>query len=238
MTLFGCWAMTMAMAYLALRFERLGERRTFWTATALLTVSHLSYTAALLFTIVSFALALPFLWRRYPGPARALVRVTFASCAAAFLVYYVYWAWPFLTESIPQILYGSRGSAAAAGGDIALEPRLMAQTQKLAYTFGTPLVPLAGLLGLGMSVATGGAAAALLLAWAAVLPLFSGMDAFFNFLLKHHYFTIAPMAAGVGVLLARLPASRWGRCAAAAALAAMLVLSGTVALDLATGRIP
>jgi hypothetical protein len=238
MTIFGCWAMTMAMAYVALRFERLGERRTFWTATALLTVSHLSYTAALLFTIVSLTLALPLLWRRYPGPARALVRATAASCAAAFFIYYVYWAWPFVTESVPQILQGARDSGAHAGGERALVPRLINQPHKLAYTFGTPLVPLAGLLGLCTTVATGGAAAVLLLAWAVVLPLFSGMDAFFNFLLKHHYFTIAPMAVGVGILLSRLPASRGGRFAAAAALAAMIVLAAPVALDVATGRIP
>jgi hypothetical protein len=238
MTIFGCWAMTMALAFVALRFERLGERRTFWIATALLTVSHLSYTAALLFTIVCLALALPVLWRRQPGAARALVGVTVASCAAAFFIYYVYWAWPFVSESIPRMIQGGSGGTPAAGEERALAPRLLLQPHKLSYTFGTPLVPLLGLLGLGAAVASGGAAGVLMLAWALVLVLFSGLDVFFNFLLKHHYFAIVPVAIGVGTLLARLPDSRPGRWMAAAVLAAMAAFAGVVALAVATGRIP
>jgi hypothetical protein len=238
MTIFGCWAMTMALAFVALRFERLGERRTFWTAAALLTVSHLSYTAALLFTMVAFALALPLLWRRRPAAARALVRAMAVSCAAAFFIYYVYWAWPFVSESIPRLVHGGAGGTPAASGERALAPRLLLQPHKLTYTFGTPLVPLAGLLGLGAAVASGGAAALLMLAWALVLVLFSGLDVFFNFLLKHHYFAIVPIAVGVGTLLARLPDSRPGRWTAAAVLAALTALSAAVALAVATGRIP
>jgi hypothetical protein len=227
----------MAMAYVALRFERLGERRTFWTATALLTVCYLSYTAALLFTMVAVALALPVLWRQR-GPARALVGAAATAGGAAFFIYYVYWAWPFVTESIPRLVEGSGGAAAAAPAERALAPRLLAQPHKLAYTFGTPLVPLAGLAGLATALGTGGAAAALMLAWGMLLALFSGLDLFFNFLLKHHYFAIVPVAVGLGVLLSRLPPSRPGRWMAAAVLGVMAALSGAVALAVATGRIP
>jgi hypothetical protein len=129
-------------------------------------------------------------------------------------------------------------SPADAAGERALAPRLLLQPRKLGYTFGTPLVPLAGLLGLGAAVASGGAAGVLMLAWALILVLFSGLDLFFNFLLKHHYFAIVPVAVGVGALLARLPPSRSGRWMAAAALAAMAALAGGVALAVATGRIP
>jgi hypothetical protein len=185
------------------------------------------------------ALALPFLVRRYRRPALALVGAAAAAGVAAFFIYYAYWAWPFITESVPRMIHGSGSAAAtAATAERALLPRLAAQPHKLAYTFGTPLVPLAGIAGLVAAMGTGGAAAALVLAWGAVLVLFSGLDLFFNFLLKHHYFTMVPVAVGVGVLLSRLPSSRVGRWIAAVLLAAMAGLAGAVGLAVATGRIP
>ena len=78
-----------------------------------------------------------------------------------------------------------------------------------------------------------------LLAWAAVLPVFTVLDLFFNFLLKHHYFTMVPVAVGGGALLASVAErGRWGRAVAAVALVTMAVLAGRVGLDAATGRIP
>jgi hypothetical protein len=72
-----------------------------------------------------------------------------------------------------------------------------------------------------------------------VLPLFMVLDLAFNFLLKHHYFTMVPVAVGGGVLLAGVAQrGRGGRIVALAALAIMAVLAARVGLDAATGRIP
>jgi hypothetical protein len=239
MTIFGCCAMAVAVTFVALRFDRLTEPRTFAWAAALMTVCFLSYTAALLFTGLLLALALPVLWRARPQAARRLIGAACVAAAAAFAIYYVYWTGPFLRETVPRLLHGSGAPAAAEqGGDRALLARLALQPHKLAYTFGTPLVPLAGLAGLVAAASVAGPAAVLALAWAALLILFGAADLFFNFLLKHHYFTVVPLAAGIGVLLARLPDTRPGRWMAAAVLAAMAVLAAAVALAAATGRIP
>jgi len=241
MTIFGCWAMTTAVAMVALRFERLAERRTWWTAVALLTVCFLSYTAALLFTGLAFAIALPWLLRRHRRPALALLGASAAAAAAAFFIYYIYWAGPFLHESVPRLLHGSGAAApvaATAGGERALGPRLLALPHKLAYTFGTPLVPLLGLAGLALAAAAGLPAAVLLLAWGIVFVLFCGADLFFNFLLKHHYFAILPVAVGVGILLERVSRLRGGRWIAAVLLIGYAALGARVALAVATGGIP
>ena len=79
----------------------------------------------------------------------------------------------------------------------------------------------------------------MLWAWAAILVAVSGADVFFNFLLKHHYYVIAPVGIGVGALLARVDESgRPGRWAARAALVALAALGLRTALDVALGRIP
>src|SRR5262249_18273940 len=163
-------------------------------------------------------------WGRGGGPA-ALI---------AFLLYYVNWTWPFLSESVPRLFGGSGAPSSSAG---ALPFRLAAAPHKLAYTFGSPLVPLVGLGGL--LLARRGPGRVMLLAWAAVLPLFAVLDLYFNFLLKHHYFTMVPVAVGGGVVLGRLSTSGGrGRALAAAALIAAAVLGARVGLDAAMGRIP
>jgi hypothetical protein len=237
MTIFGCWAMTMAMALVALRFERLPERATWWAAVILLTVCFLSYTAALLFTAIALAAALPWLVRRHRAAARALTGAAGTATAAAFLLYYVFWTWPFLSESVPRLLGGAgRTAEAAAGG--ALLARAAALPHKLTYTFGSPLVPLAGLLGLAAAVSSGAPPAVLVGAWGLVLVLFSVLDLSFNFLLKHHYFTMVPVAVGIGVLMARAAERPFARWAAGAALLALSALALSMGLDVATGRIP
>jgi hypothetical protein len=173
--------------------------------------------------------------RREPTFVRALLSAGAMAAALAFAAYYVNWTWPFLSESVPQLLGGSGAQSGANAG--ALPFRIAAAPHKLAYTFGSVLVPMLGVVGL--VIARRGVERVLLLAWATVLPVFSGLDLFFNFLLKHHYFTMVPVAVGGGVLLARLAErGRWGRALAVAALVCMAVFAARVGLDAATGRIP
>jgi hypothetical protein len=235
MTVLGCWAMTMAVAYVALNWEVLGERSRWWRAVLLLALCYLSYFAGLLFMLMVIAIAAAALLRRQPAFVRALLTAGAAAAALAFAAYYVNWTWPFLSESVPQLLHGSGAESSANAG--AWRARLILEPGKLAYTFGSILVPALGLAGL--VAARRGVERVLLLAWAAVLPVFTGLDLFFNFLLKHHYFTMVPVAVGGGVLLARVAErGRWGRLAAIGALFTMAVLAARVGLDAATGRIP
>jgi hypothetical protein len=181
------------------------------------------------------AIAAAVLMRSQPSFVRALLTAGAAAAALAFAAYYVNWTWPFLSESVPQLLHGSGAEAGANAG--AWRARLMLEPGKLAYTFGSILVPVFGIAGL--VAARRGVERVLLLAWATVLPVFSGLDLSFNFLLKHHYFTMVPVAVGGGVLLAGVAQrGRGGRVAALAALVIMVVLAARVGLDAATGRIP
>lgn len=239
MTLFGCLALSVALAFLVLRFERLAERPTWWSAVALLTACWLSYTASLVFGAYVLAAALPFLWSRDRTATRALAGAALLAGGLAFALYYASWAWPFLRESVPRLLAGA-GSApdgAIAAGAAPLWPRVARIPSKLADSYGSALVPLAGLAGLAFVARP--ADRILLWSWASVLVVFSGLDVFFNFLLKHHYATMTPVAAGLGLLLDRL----WGRGPWARLLVlAWLVFAGVLALrvglDTALGRIP
>jgi hypothetical protein len=234
MMLCGVWAASLALGFVALRFEALPRPRVFLAATLLLTLCFLSYTASLLFSAVVIGLAAALLWRRRPAPARALVCAGLGAAALAFGLYYVNWAWPFLSQSLPRIAAGSSGGE---GGE--LWSRLALQPGKLAYTYGTVLVPVLGLGGLLRTRGAPAGARVLLLSWAAVLLLVGGLDLFFNFLRKHHYFVMVPVAAGAGVLLARLAERpRWGRAAAVALCVASGALALRMAADVALGRIP
>jgi hypothetical protein len=235
MTILGCWAMTMAVAFLAIHADRLGERRWWWRAVLLLALCFLAYFAGLLFMLLVVATTSAVLWRSDRPFARALLQAAAAAAVVAFALFYVNWTWPFLSESVPRLLGGSGAHTGENAG--ALPSRLAAVPHKLAYTFGSALVPVIGLSGLFL--ARRGAERVLLLAWAAILPVFTVLDLSFNFLLKHHYFTMVPVAIGGGVLLARLgERGRWGRLAALAALLTVAVLGARVGLDTATGRIP
>ena len=234
MTILGCLTMAAAMGYLILRLDRLRQPRSWAAAVALLSLCFLAYTAGLLFAAFVVAAAVPFVFRTEPRTARALAAAALAAAAIAFLLYYVNWTWPFLSQSVPRILHGS---GAPEGEGTPVIKRLLALPHKLNYSYGSAFVPVLGLAGLARARALRGWA--LLAAWAAVLPVFSVADLFFNLLLKHHYFTAAPVAVGGGLLLSALarrgPA---GRVSAGVLLGLALLLGVQTALDAALGRIP
>jgi len=234
MTILGCFAMAAAMGYLILRFDRLRQPWTWVTAVALLSFCFLAYTAGLLFAAFAIAAALPFVVRSEPSTARALAAAGVAAAAVAFLLYYMQWTWPFLSQSVPRILHGS---GTPEGGGAPVLRRLLALPHKLNYSFGSVLIPVLGLAGLARARALRGWP--LLGAWAAVLPAFSVADLFFNLLLKHHYFTGVPVAVGGGLLLAALARrGAVGRVSAGVLLGLALLLGLQTALDAALGRIP
>ncbi len=231
MTILGVWSSSIALAWLALRAERLSRRGTWWVTVGLLAFCFLSYTAALLFTAMVLAVLIAGAARRDPALARSLAAATAAACAFAFVLYYVHWTWPFLSQSVPKLLGGSAREATPVLERLALQPGT------LAYSYGSLLVPLAGLLGL--AVLRPSWERRVLWAWAGILVVVSAADVFFNFLLKHHYYAMLPVAIGFGALLARIQgASRAGRWAAAAATVLVVALGLRTALDVALGRIP
>lgn len=233
MTLFGVCAATMALGFIILRFDHLERRSTWWWTIVLLTLSFLSYTASLLMTAVTLALALPFLWRKAPGNARALFGAALCAATAAFFLYYVNWVGPFLKESLPLLLSG----VSSEGADFTFWDRLTTLPGKLAYSYGSVFLPLAGVFGLALARAS--CERVLLLSWAGILILFSGTDLFFNFLLKHHYFVIPTIAVGCGLLAAKISEKkRWGWVPAAIFVVYILVMGGRIALLVALGEPP
>jgi hypothetical protein len=235
MTILGCLAMTLAMTVLVFGFERLGERRVGWTLTAALTFCFLSYTAALLFEGCVLALSLLVLARSAPGPSRALAQSALTATLLAFLLYYANWAWPFLRESVPRILHGSAAHAATHGTPV--WSRLALVPGKLAYSYGSALIPVLGLAGLALVPRSPDRV--FLALWGGILVAFSGVDLYFNLLLKHHYFTMTPIAVGGGLFLASLWERGWAfRVFATALLMGALFLGGLTAIAVARGEIP
>ena len=234
MTILGCFAMAAAMGYLILRLDRLRRPGTWVAAVTLLAFCFLAYTAGLLFAAFAVAAALPFVLCADPKAARALAAAALAAASIAFLLYYVHWTWPFLSQSVPRILHGS---GAPEGGGTPVLRRLLALPHKLNYSYGSALVPVLGLAGLVRARMLRGWP--LLAAWAAVLPVFSAADLFFNLLLKHHYFTAVPVGVGGGLLLAALARrGAVGRVSAGVLLGLALLLGVQAALDAGLGRIP
>jgi hypothetical protein len=231
MTILGVWASSVALAWLIFRADRMREWGAWWITVAQLTFCFLSYTGALLFTGIVLAVLVAGAARRDPALARALATATAAAGAFAFILYYVHWAWPFLSQSVPKLFGGSAREATPVLKRLALQPG------KLAYSYGSLLVPLAGLVGLALVRPSWHRR--VLWAWAGILVAVSGADVFFNFLLKHHYYVMLPVAVGVGALLARVEgASRGGRFVAVAATVLAAALGLRTALDVALGRIP
>jgi hypothetical protein len=230
MTLFGMWAATMALTFIALRFEDLNKRSTWWWATVLLTICFLSYTASLLFAAALLGLAVPLLYRRAPGPARALASASVAAAVAAFFLYYLHWTWPFLSESLPRLVSGSTSQSEGS----AIWNRAVTLPGRFAFTYGSPVLPLVGLAGLGL--ATRSPQRTLLLLWGGILILFSGLDLFFNFILKHHYFVMAPVSVGLGLASAWLSEKgRLGKALVVIFFVFLIVTACRAALAVALG---
>ena len=205
MTILGCWAAALSLGFLLLQLERLSERRIFLGALALLVLCFLSYTGSLLFASVCLLLtAALLLWTDRHAAVRLGALVALA-WACALVLYYGNWVLPFMTESVPRFLEGS-----SSQGERDLGARLAAEPGKLDYTFGSFLIPLAGLYGVTLAR---GQKRLLLGAWAGVLVLFSFLDLGFNFLLKHHYFSLPAIAVGLALALDRVsdknPRVRW-----------------------------
>ena len=197
MTIFGTFAAATALGFVALLEARLAERREWLLALGLVTFAFLSYTGSLLFGSVALALTSLALLREEPRLAKSLGGLLLAGWGLALLLYYVHWVSPFIRDTLPRMLSG-------AGSDRGIDwiARLKLLPGKLDYTFGAFWVPLIGLLGIAR--AEGRPRKLLLLGWALVLPLFSGLDLAFNFLLKHHYFSFPAIAIGFGLALRRL----------------------------------
>jgi len=231
MTLFGCWAATLALTFVALGFERLPERAAWWGATFLITLCFLSYTASLLFGAAVLAATVATLYRTAPRSARALAWASVAAAAAAFFLYYIHWTLPFWNESLPHIL-ATAGSGAESP---TLWSRVVGEPRKLAFTYRSALLPLAGLAGLGLLSPS--PAATVLLLWGGVLIFFSGVDLFFNLLLKHHYFVLVPVSVGLGLLITWISSKgRLGGVLAAVFVVSLLVLGGLAAVGVALGQ--
>lgn len=233
LTVFGCSAASLALAFVIFYLDRLGERLYWWSAVFLLTIAYLSYTASLLFTSFALAFALPFVFRKHPRTGWFLAGCVAASLAASFFIYYIHWVMPFVTESIP-ILF-------ASGGDdpFSLWARLSLVPRKLTYSFGTAIIPFLGLVGLAdLSVRSRVNARFILLAWASILIVFSFFDLFFNFILKHHYFVMVPVAVGGGLLIDRAMSGRfWTKLPALAFLLYAVLLGARAAYALAMGTL-
>jgi hypothetical protein len=235
MTILGCLGAALALGFLALRADQLAGRGPFWAFVGLLAFAFLTYFATLLFTGLTGLLIVALLWRRERPVARRVLLGLVAAGVLAFALYYVHWAWPFLSQSVPRILGGSAGSAAESG--IQIVKRLALQPHKLDYSFGSSLVPLVGLVALGLLPP--GRPRLVLACWGSVLAIVSVLDLWYNFLLKHHYFAMAPVALGWGVFLARLwEVGRLGRVAAVLLTALLVTLGLDTAFAVATGRIP
>lgn len=234
MTILGVWTSSLALPWLMFRVDDLSRFKT-WLGTAwLFTFCFLSYTAALLFTgAVLVAVILVTARENFPR-ARSVFTMLVAASTFAFLLYYVHWTLPFVMQSVPKIMGGAGlgGKAAEATPVLA---RLALEPGKLSYSYGSMLIPLLGafsLLRLPKSWDR-----LILLSWVGILFFVSGVDLFFNFLLKHHYYVMLPVAVGLGGLMARIE-SRFGRAPAIALTVAVVSLGLKTAVEVALGLIP
>ena len=201
MTLFGTWASTLALAFIVVKIDELRERAVFGWSLALVSLCFVSYTGSLLFASLTLVAACAVSYARYPELAKRLSSLIVVAWVVSFLLYYIHWTLPFVRDSLPALLSSS-------GSDTGIDvlARVSSQPGKLAYTFGSPLVPLIGLVGLSLARAERGV---LLYSWGGVLVVFSALDVLFNFLLKHHYFTYPVIAVGLGLALGWLQEKGW-----------------------------
>ena len=235
MTLFGTWAGALALGFVIVHVDRLSERAMFWCATALWTLCCLSYTGSLLFASLAMIGAISiFAWERQLDLAKRLATLLLIAWGMSFVLYYIHWALPFVTESLPELLGGSGSDRDFDVSDV--RARLAAQPRKLAYTFGTWLVPVVGLVGL--TRARSRETRVLLYGWGAILAGFAFLDLAFNFLLKHHYFAYPVIAIGLGLAFDWLSKkSRAGRVILALFVVSIVWMGFLEALTAARGGV-
>jgi hypothetical protein len=234
MTILGVWASSLALSWLIFNIDELPRFKT-WLATAwIFTFCFLSYTASLLFTGMVLVFLIAVSARAHPFRARSVSTMLLAASTFAFLLYYVHWTAPFLLHSAPKILGGAGlGGTAAEASPILF--RLSLEPGKLTYSYGSMLIPVLGALGLRLLPKSWDRL--VLGTWMGILFLVSALDVFFNFLLKHHYYVMLPVAVGLGALLARVE-ERGGRLLAAAMTLLIVIPGMMTAIDVALGRIP
>jgi hypothetical protein len=216
------------------RVDDLARFKSWLGAAWLFTFCFLSYTAALLFTGAVLVSAILLTARENVARARSVFTLLVAASTFAFLLYYVHWTLPFVMQSIPKIM-GGAGLGGKAAEATPILSRLALEPGKLSYSYGSMLIPLLGafsLLRLPKSWDR-----LILLSWMGILFFVSGVDLFFNFLLKHHYYVMLPVAVGLGGLMARIEA-RWGRAPAIALTVAVMSLGFKTAVEVALGLIP
>jgi hypothetical protein len=234
MTILGVWSSSLVLPWLMFKAEELGRFRT-WLLTAwLFTFCFLSYTAALLFTGAALVWIILVDARGNFPRARSVFTMLVAASTFAFLLYYVHWSLPFLMESVPKIL-GGAGLGSKAAEATPILARLALEPSKLSYSYGSMLIPLAGALGLLLVKPSWDRL--VLLTWIGILFFVSAIDLFFNFLLKHHYYVMLPVAVGLSGLLTRIE-KRWGRPPAIALTALAVSLGLSTAIEVALGLIP
>lgn len=230
MTIFGCAAAAAALGFLVVQAHRLSERPVFWGAAALLTLCFLSYTGSLLFGSAAVAFAAALAWRDDRDFTLTLAKLLVVAWGLALLLYYMNWVRPFLTETLPAL-------GASGGSDEAMDlsARLLAIPRKLSYSFGSALIPVAGLVGV-LELERGTRKRRLLLGWALVLVVFTGLDLVFNLLLKHHYFSLPLVAVGLSLSLDALARrSRYALLLVALTLLAVALLGAHEAYLVARG---
>lgn len=234
MTILGVWSSSLALPWLMFKVDDLPKFKT-WLLTAwLFAFCFLSYTAALLFTGAVLVWVILVSARSNFPRARSVFTMLVAASTFAFLLYYVHWTLPFLMQSVPKIM-GGAGLGGAAAEATPILSRLALEPGKLSYSYGSLLIPLAGalsLLGLRKSWER-----LILLSWVGILFFVSGLDLFFNFLLKHHYYVMLPVAVGLGALAARIEA-RFGKAPASVMTLLIVSLGLKTAVEVALGLIP
>lgn len=213
MTLFGTWASTLALGFIVIHAGSLSHRRVFAWALGLLSLCFLSYTGSLLFGSLALGVAAWWLHRSSPTLSKNLVRLVVLAWAVSFVLYYIHWTLPFVRDSLPSLLGG-------VGSDAGIDvwARVASEPRKLSYTFGSFIVPAAGVAGLALALRT---RRVLLGSWGSILVVFTALDIGFNFLLKHHYFTYPVVAIGLGLGLDWIHEKRWP----ARAITVVLVVS-------------
>jgi hypothetical protein len=234
MTILGVWSSSLALPWLMFKVDELSRFKAWLGAAWLFAFCFLSYTAALLFTGAVLVAVILVTARENLPRARSVFTMLAAASTFAFLLYYVHWTLPFVMQSIPKIM-GGAGLGGKAAEATPILARLALEPGKLSYSYGSMLIPLAGAVSLLWLPKSWDRL--ILLAWMGILFFVSGVDVFFNFLLKHHYYVMLPVAVGLGTLAARIE-SRWGRAPAIAMTLLVVSLGLKTAVEVALGLIP